>query len=391
MKENITRLTPDNVIELIEYKNKIKNQLITEIGDEHRVIKALENPHAKRKPIACGLTIHPAYGCSYACTYCYIYSMGFKHQPQENPLTSNELALSLAANPYFVPGIQGTLLAFGSITEPFMNKKITMKTLDYMTRLKKVYRNPIQVSTKAVLDEDTITHLIDNLNKEISFLITITTIREHRKLEPNAPPPEERFRLMKTLSDNGVPVYLFLRPLIPGLIEKELPDIMRMARENGARGVIPGSLRITRSILVKLGALGINTREILIRTPVKHIDDTRQVSIDTSDIKKKIWKHARAIGLRLFPSSCSVNIDAHGLGCWACKYGPCGDPGKIPRLSAYDAQEILNYFGLKPSNLEVGEDQIILETKKRKVEVKEKIGIEWLRALSKRRIVLKKE
>ena len=56
--------------------------------------RAKANHHSKRKPIQCGLTIHPGNDCAYSCLYCYIVDMGFKfRKPKACELTAEELVL----------------------------------------------------------------------------------------------------------------------------------------------------------------------------------------------------------------------------------------------------------------------------------------------------------
>ena len=86
----------------------------------------------------------------------------------------------------------------------------------------------VQVITKS----DLVTRDIDLLSKMrcmVSF--TITTLKRNlsQKLEPRAPPPERRLKAMKKLSSAGVPVSLRLDPIIPGLNDTEIEQIVKAA------------------------------------------------------------------------------------------------------------------------------------------------------------------
>jgi DNA repair photolyase len=100
---------------------------------KQRVIKALEDKlseeekrearqdhHAKRPPRPCGITIHTGSGCPLACAYCYIYDMGFPGAVTPYKLSPIQLAYAIAVNPHVAIGPSGTLIAVGSVTEPFL-------------------------------------------------------------------------------------------------------------------------------------------------------------------------------------------------------------------------------------------------------------------------------
>jgi DNA repair photolyase len=100
----------------------------------------------------------------------------------------------------------------------------------------------VQVITKS----DLVTHDIDmllRLPSAVSF--TITTLKRNlsRKLEPRAPPPERRLKAMKKLSSAGVPVSLRLDPIIPGLNDTEIEQIVKAASASGAKHVTSSTFK----------------------------------------------------------------------------------------------------------------------------------------------------
>jgi DNA repair photolyase len=69
--------------------------------------------------------------------------------------------------------------------------------------------------------------------------ISITTLDRslQRAMEPRASPPEHRIEAVRTLARAGVPVTVFVAPVIPGLTDHEIPAIVAAAAEAGAGGV----------------------------------------------------------------------------------------------------------------------------------------------------------
>jgi len=316
--------------ELLRLKTSVREELASRLDRKERK-EALNDGHAHREPRPCGLTVHPGRGCTYACIYCYVEDMGVPRRPEPSRLSGLQLAYAIASNPYTLLGKGGTFLAFGSVTEPFL-PAIKERTLEYLEAVSHYLGNPTQFSTKAYLSEED-AEKIWSLDPSVSALVTIPALRWAERIEPKAPPPELRFRTLSNLLQRGIHASLFLRPLIPGVSEEDGPLILERAASLGVRGVVLGALRVTRRILRELEAVGLGgLADRMIREPKSPTD---QVPLNTGDLKRMLSSRARALGLKVFPSACSANVDAHDLGCHMCNMGPCNGP-----LPDYDPEEI---------------------------------------------------
>lgn len=336
------------ILELLEEKKKVIGRLEGVLSRESIEI-ASKDHHSKRRPRPCGITIHTGIGCSNACYYCYIYDMGFTTKVRPYPLTALELVYALAKNPYVVP--RRTFAAYGSVTEPFL-LETRGKALEYIANVYKWLYLPSQVSTKMVIDDE-ISRRLKNSEPNISILVTLITLGKSGELEPLAPRPLERLSGIRTASRYGLPVYLFVRPMIPGITDKELDTIMKLGAELKVRGVVLGSLRITNSIIQRLWGRGVDLNEIL-RRATKKPEGRKQVPIKSGDLIKLAEKIADDHGLRVFRSACMANIDAHRDYCCMCSLGPCGDRGSQYTVEYGDIAEYLEYIGLKFVSIEVG-------------------------------------
>lgn len=304
--------------EVMKYK-RVLLEKIQAFLTQRELKEALRDPHARRPPRPCGLTVHTGIGCPLQCVYCYIYSMGFKPNFKDYPLSGAQLVYALVSNENFIPGPSGTLIALGSVTEPFLplSKK---KTFEYIEFIKKYLGNPVQFSTKMSLDHRDV-ETLKTLDPEISPLISVSTLSHQKLLEPLAPPVEKRFETISLLRLYGFKPFLFLRPIIPGVTDREIDEILEYAAESGAYGVVAGSLRVTRSILDRLTDVGLDTSEIIRRLKgrEKDLKDNVQYTVDISDIKNLIEKQASKKKLIYLPSACMANAFSHNLGCWRMK------------------------------------------------------------------------
>ena len=361
MTSPLYRVTGSLLERILRDKKRLRDKIESMI-DRNAIRKALRDGHSKRRPRPCGMTIHTSIGCKFGCIYCYVPDMGFPMKPQPYPLTGLELVYALLNNPYFLPGPYGTLLAFGSVTEPFMDESVE-RTIEYLEKTRKFLGNPTQISTKAAIDDELLNRLLQVMDPQISFLVTIITIKHAKKLEPNAPGPDDRFETIKRLSKASIHVTLFLRPIIPGLTDSEIPILLSKAKESGAIGVVPGSLRVTPGILRRLELAGLNINKIKHRLPRQPRNSKDQVTIKEHDLKQLVNVYARKLGLHVYPSSCAANIEAHSLSCYSCRWGPCGDPHRLPAIGDNDIKDAIEFFNLKPTKLVMKGNRIIVYVK----------------------------
>ncbi len=369
---------------------RLKEELRDKIGgmlDERERRAAESDGHARREPRPCGMTIHTGIGCKYGCVYCYVPDMGFPMKPRPYPLSGLQLVYALLSNPYFVPGPQGTLLAFGSVTEPFM-EETRGRALEYLGATARYLGNPTQLSTKAHIDEGLADELHRVAEPRMDFLVTIITLRHWRRLEPNAPPPEARLETIRNLSSRGFHVTLFLRPIIPGVTDREVPEILARAKAAGAAGVVPGSLRVTPGILERLRLAGVDTSLIEARLPRRPRGRRDQVPIREADLKRMVEVYARRLGLRVYPSSCSANIDAHGLACNACKWGPCGDPDNLPDVEEEAVRELGSLVGVEVREVRVDDRSVRVSVRARRGDEGLRVLRHWVEALTRRAMLV---
>ena len=229
------------------------------------------------------------------------------------------------------------MLALGAVTEPFL--EVTKdKTFDYLKELGKL-QNPIQISTKVTLTQDDCRR-IREYTPNISVLVTIVCLRDYKKIEPNAPSPIDRIETMEKLVKEGLHTSLFLRPIIPGLSDRDAEDLLKMCLSVGVKTVVLGTLRVTKNIYLKLRSVGIDLTPRIVK-----LSDKEQIPIKASDLKKRIAKLAEKLGFTVYEAACGANIEASKLGCVACDWGPCGYPENIPNVDDRDVLEFMKYLG----------------------------------------------
>ena len=353
----------------ITSKKRLLARVAREIGPDG-VRKAEGDPHSWRRPRPCGLTIHPGFGCPNACLYCYVGDVLGTGPIEPTPLRLSglETAYALLLNPYFVPGKMGTFLAFGALCDPF-HPALVEKTLDIMASVASLLGNPIQFSTKMAIGPGVISRL--PREAPVCPLITITTLERASDLEPRAHSPWDRLKAMEELRRNGFKPMLFLRPMIPGLIEHEVDDIVHEAKRHGAVGVVVGALRVNKLVLDRLKRVGLHRAvvERLKRYRRSFSSSRRLVPVPSRDLRALAIEVAREAGLVGFRAACCANafvadVPCTGL-CWLrgfCSKCPNDCANKVPDVREDELREALGEaFGLHVQAILLRRSELFIE------------------------------
>jgi DNA repair photolyase len=98
-------------------------------------------------------------------------------------------------------------------------------------------RQPISIITKNALvlrDLDLLQPLAAHNLVHVYLSITSLDPQLARDLEPRTSIPAARLRAVQMLSQAGIPVGVMTAPIIPGLNDSEIPQLLEAARDSGA-------------------------------------------------------------------------------------------------------------------------------------------------------------
>jgi DNA repair photolyase len=163
-------------------------------------------------------SLNPYTGCGHRCLYCYATSFikNFYHpRPKKEFLKIVEKELKK------IPEV--SLISLSNSSDPYQplekTYKLTRKFLELL--LERNYRILIITKSDLVLRD---LELLTKLRCAVSLTITSKTL--YQKLEPFAPSYEKRLQAIKALSEAKIPVSVRLDPIIPGLNEGEILEIL---------------------------------------------------------------------------------------------------------------------------------------------------------------------
>ena len=201
-------------------------------------------------------SINPYKGCEHGCIYCYARpshawmglspGLDFESRIFFKPGAAALLEQELSAPRYKVRRIH-----IGGNTDPYQPVERDLKSTRSVLQVMQRFNHPFSIITKSNL----ITRDLDILGPMgrdglASAFVSITTLDRSlaRAMEPRASTPAKRLEAISRLAEAGVPVGVGFAPVIPGLNDHELEDVMAAAAKAGATTAMYVLLRLPLEI-----------------------------------------------------------------------------------------------------------------------------------------------
>ena len=197
-------------------------------------------------------SINPYRGCFHNCSYCYARPTHHYIDHGAGSDFANMLVVKVNAaqklrEAFLKPSWKGEWIAFSGITDCYQPLEAYYEITRECLLICSEFRNPVVIITKGALirrDLDLLTEL--NKVAAVRVFISIPFCDEEmaKALEPSAPRPSTRFRVVRDLTEKGIPVGISLSPVIPGLSDSQIPIILKQAYDAGARSAFMTLLRL---------------------------------------------------------------------------------------------------------------------------------------------------
>lgn len=186
---------------------------------------------------------NPYQGCEHGCIYCYArnsheywgYSAGLDF---ESRIVVKKNAPALLKKFFEDKHWEPAVISLSGNTDCYQPVERRMKITRKLLEICLEYRNPVGILTKNALvlrDLDVIKEL--NRYNLVRVFTSITSLDEdlRRLLEPRTAAYRSRLKVLETLSKHGIPTGVMNAPLIPGLNDMHMHDVLKAASEAGAK------------------------------------------------------------------------------------------------------------------------------------------------------------
>lgn len=202
-------------------------------------------------------SVNPYRGCSHACGYCYArpthqyLGMG-AGTDFDRKIVVKVNAAALLERALRRPSWTGDFIAFSGATDCYQPLEAHYRVTRACLEVCRTYGNPCGVVTKSALirrDIDLLQPLAAEGLAAVYVSIPFADDATGRAMEPGAAAPDERFRLLADLAAAGIPCGVAVAPIIPGLNDHAIPEILERAAEAGATRAFRILLRLPPQVL----------------------------------------------------------------------------------------------------------------------------------------------
>jgi DNA repair photolyase len=202
-------------------------------------------------------SVNPYRGCFHACAYCYArpsheYLSFGAGTDFERKVVVKPRAPELLREAFEKPSWKGDLLVFSGVTDCYQPLEASYRLTRGCLEVCAEYKNPVGIITKSALierDVDVLVELSKVAHLHVVISIPFWDREKARAIEPYVATPERRMHVVEKLSAAGLSVGVNVAPIIPGLNDEDIGDVLKAARDAGARSAgwvllrLPGSVK----------------------------------------------------------------------------------------------------------------------------------------------------
>jgi DNA repair photolyase len=204
-------------------------------------------------------SVNPYRGCQHACAYCYARPthqfLGFGAGTDFDSRivvkrNAAELMPRELAHRRWKQGRR--TIAFSGVTDCYQPLEASYQLTRSCLELCDQFSHPVAIITKSALvrrDAELLARMSRRGGAHVTVSIPFASDEDARKIEPLASAPSTRLETIRRLAEAGVPVGVGIAPVIPGLTDSAIAEILQRARDAGARDAFMVLLRLPGEVL----------------------------------------------------------------------------------------------------------------------------------------------
>ena len=187
-------------------------------------------------------SVNPYRGCFHACAYCYArpghqYLSFGAGTDFERKIVVKPHAPELLREAFEKKSWKGELVLFSGVTDCYQPLEASYRLTRGCLEVCAEYKNPVAVITKSPLierDIDVLVALTERARVNVAISIPFWDPVKARAVEPYVATPERRMHAVQKLAAAGIKVGVNVAPVIPGLGDEEIGDVLKAAKGAGA-------------------------------------------------------------------------------------------------------------------------------------------------------------
>ena len=209
-----------------------------------------------RGPLPFEWTINAYRGCSHACVYCFARAthdylgLGIG-KDFDTQIVVKVNAVELVRHETAPGRWDGSPIAMGTNTDPYQRAEGKYKLTQGIVEALVERSNPFSILTKSPLVLRDLDLLVEGAQRaEVAVALSIGTTDEDvwKSTEPGTPHPRQRLAAVSRLADAGLSVSVLVAPILPGISDDAVDDVVRACLEAGAESATPIRLHLRSGV-----------------------------------------------------------------------------------------------------------------------------------------------
>jgi DNA repair photolyase len=186
--------------------------------------------------------LNPYRGCSFGCVYCYSPAVLRDPRPWGDFVEVRRnipyvLAKELKSGR---PGVVG----IGTVTDAYQSAEGRYRLTRLCLKQLRKHDWPISIQTKSPLVVRDLDILRGFTRADVGFSFTVLDETMRSLFEPRAPTVKAGLSALRNLVSSGVEAWAFLGPILPGVTEADVDELLDVIADTGVRTVIVDRLRV---------------------------------------------------------------------------------------------------------------------------------------------------
>ena len=201
-------------------------------------------------------SVNPYRGCFHACSYCFArptheyLSLG-AGSDFERKIIVKKYAAVLLREAFDKKKWKGELVMFSGITDCYQPLEAKLEITRACLEVCVEYKNPAAFITKSPIierDVDRLVELARVARCHVTVSIPFWDPDTAKAMEPFVTTPQRRMKIVEKLARAGVPVGVSVSPIVPGLNDEDIGDVLKAARDAGASHTFYVLLRLPGAV-----------------------------------------------------------------------------------------------------------------------------------------------